>query len=162
MINNSGLTGGSHSQEANDMYLTSILGGLPLTIIFDLGANYDVSGIHIWNYFEGGAEFNAQRGSNAVTISYDVTTGGSSFTSIGNFSFAKSVDNLGSNVGTTAMSNARLIKFDVTSTHGSATWLGLSEVQFTEASAVPEPSSYAAIAGLAVMGFVASRRRRIS
>ena len=29
------------------------------------------------------------------------------------------------------------------------------------ASAVPEPSSYAALAGLAVLGMVASRRRRV-
>lgn len=38
-------------------------------------------------------------------------------------------------------------------------WLMLSEVTFTGASAVPEPSAYAALAGVAALGIVVWRRR---
>ncbi len=143
---------GIHSTLTSDMWLTSLSGSD--YIVFDLGANYDVTNLHVWNYFETGA---ALRGINSVSISYDTTVAGNEFTSAGSYEFASEIDGSGSDIAISTMTNARLVRFDVNSTHGSVYYVGLSEVQFT--SAVPEASTWGVIAGLVSLGVVAWHKR---
>ena len=143
---------GIQSTLTSDMWLTSLSGSD--YIVFDLGANYDVTNLHVWNYFETGA---ALRGINSVSISYDTTVAGNEFTSAGSYEFASEIDGSGSDIAISTMTNARLVRFDVNSTHGSVYYVGLSEVQFT--SAVPEASTWGVIAGLVSLGVVAWHKR---
>ena len=54
--------------------------------------------------------------------------------------------------------------YSIDATTGVATLIGAFDSGITSiaVSAVPEPSTYAAFAGLAVLGLAASRRRRVA
>jgi len=76
-INGTGLTGGGgvfgagvHNTGAGNMWSTNGDFGMPndtppAQITYDLGNNYALSGLHVWNYNESGQ---SNRGANSVTI----------------------------------------------------------------------------------------------
>jgi len=132
-------------------------------VTFDLGSNFALSSITVWNYneFLPGRSDLLDRGANDAEILVANSEGGA-FTSLGNFTFniAPGVANVdfGQDIDLSsfaAAGDARLVRFNITSNHGGDNnFVGLSEVRF---DAIPEPSAgILALVGLA--GFL--RRRR--
>ena len=167
VVDGSGLTGNQHSSYPHGyMWLSS--NTVPESIVFDLGAVYNVTQLHVWNYNEagdwaGGALVDI--GSNAVSVTYgttlsDFTLGGSTGKVGAITTFAKATG-LATYTGETFSTSfdARYVKFDIASNHGHPAYhnAALSEVQFT-GTAVPEPSSVALLGGLGM--FALLRRRR--
>ena len=126
---------------------------------FDLGAMYNVDSFAAWGY-----HFGVNNGNSIKEVTLDFSTdGGTTYGS----SQAINVDfpsspNLATIVDLTA-TNANYIKMTVTDNHfGDAAGgdrVGIAEIRFTSATAVPEPTSLG-ILGLGVLGLVARRRRR--
>jgi hypothetical protein len=112
-------------------------------ITFDLGANYDLGSLTVWNYNETlpGREDLLFRGANEVEILFAESEGGA-FTSAGDFVFAVAPglgdDDFGQTIDLSSISeatNARLVRFNIKSNHGGDNnFVGLSEVRFTGAS----------------------------
>lgn len=143
-------------------------------ITFDLGDNYDLDQLKIWNYGEtnrsGGVGYN-RRGVKDFTISVASSENATDFTPIGDFELARA--NIPNQFGylfegeefLISANNVRLVRFDISSSHFSAIYrgghpVGLSEVRFSgNLSAVPEPSSLA-LFSLAGLGLFARRKRR--
>jgi len=133
-------------------------------ITLDLGSNYTLDSLTVWNYNEtlpGRPEL-LGRGANAVEILVASSEGGA-FSSLGNFNFdiapgLADVD-FGQNIDLSsfgAAGNARQVRFNITSNHGGDnSFVGLSEVRF-DGAAVPEPSA----AILALIGLAGCLRRR--
>lgn len=133
-------------------------------ITFDLGANYDLDSVTVWNYNEtlpNRPEL-LGRGANSVDIMVANSEGGV-FTALGNFTFdiapgAEDVD-FGQVIdlsGFAAADDARLVRFNVLSNHGGDNdFVGLSEVRF---DAIPEPGS-ALLVGLALCALTRRRSR---
>jgi hypothetical protein len=147
-VDGSGLVGGQHGN-VPDHYMWLTKGTyqapndpLPARITFDLEGNYDLDSFHVWNYNEhsGNPALFTKRGANDVTISVASSEGGA-FTSLGSFNFAQA-NGTTTYAGETidlspyaAADNTRLVRFDVTSSHGGDNnFAGLSEVQFRDAS----------------------------
>ena len=133
-------------------------------ITFDMGSNFTLNSLTVWNYNEfltGRADL-LNRGANEVEILVASSEGGT-FASLGNFNFtiAPGVDNVdfGQDIdlsGLGAAADARLVRFNITSSHGGDNnFVGLSEVRF-DGAAVPEPSA----AMLALIGLAGCLRRR--
>jgi len=178
-INQDGLSGagafgaGTHSNTPDgDMWLNrgTFSGGtdtLPATITFDLGANYDLSEIHVWNYNESQSGATA-RGAKDVTISVspDGLPGNLLPLAAGSFVFTEAsglTTDAGFDVGLDdtdpLLSNVRLVRFDITSAIVPALDLaGLSEVQF-DGVLIPEPTSVVLV-GLGLVGIVGFGARR--
>ncbi|MFT6864301.1 MAG: hypothetical protein ACJAVK_002866 [Akkermansiaceae bacterium] len=131
-------------------------------ITFDLGSNYALNSLTVWNYNEmlPGRPDLLGRGANEAEILVASSEGGA-FTSLGNFTFdiAPGADNVdfGQDIDLSsfgAAGDARLVRFNITSNHGGDNdFVGLSEVRF---DAVPEPS----VGILALLGLAGSLRRR--
>lgn len=138
---------------------------LPAFVVFDLGGNYDLDSLKVWNYNEAFASPTlVQRGANSVDISVASAPGGP-FTALGNFNFTIAPGTTDVDFGQvidlssfTAANNAQLVRFDILTNHGGDnSFAGLSEVRFSGA-VVPEPASAGFIA-LALAGLVLRRRR---
>tara|TARA_B110000037_G_scaffold215817_1_gene273801 strand:+ start:730 stop:1434 length:705 start_codon:yes stop_codon:yes gene_type:complete len=133
-------------------------------ITFDLGGSTALSSLTVWNYNEmlpGRADL-LNRGANAVEILVASAEGGA-FASLGNFNFtiAPGVDNVdfGQDIdlsGLGAAGDTRLVRFNITSSHGGDNnFVGLSEVRF-DGAPVPEPTTGI----LALIGLAGCLRRR--
>ena len=90
---------------------------------------------------------------------YDFTSGG--WTQLGGIhtlAEASAVDGqlYGGVYGLSSIPEARYLAIEVIDNYGSAVRTGLAEAVIT---AIPEPASYAALAGLVLFGFAAGRRR---
>lgn len=110
------------------MWLARIDGGRPPgSVTFDLGANYELSKVRVWNYFETGF---LDRATKDVRISIATDAQDPSFVTLGQFEFPRETTGVGSDVPL-AITNARLIRFDIDSAYGSNVWVGLSEVKFS-------------------------------
>ncbi len=180
-INGSGLSVGNHDSNLANMWLTELnLSSNDPWIIYDLGNNYNVASLHLWNYNESGIsnfQPNSDRGIKTATIFTSSTDTSPTWTSQGTFSFAKA---FGSSTyagedKTLAVSNVRLVKIQaLTNWKGysyPASWpggyqndynavTGLSEIQF-DGVLVPEPSTLLLLAcGLIGLLAYAWRRRR--
>lgn len=137
---------------------------LPTFVVFDLGGNYNMDSIRVWNYNETRLAALTGRGSNSVDISVSSSVGGL-FTSLGNFTFNQATGSETTDFSQIvdiaalgAADNTRLIRFDILSNHGGDNeFAGLSEVRFN-GNAVPEPAAMGFMA-LASSGLVLRRRR---
>jgi hypothetical protein len=169
IINGNGFTEatGFHSSAGGDNISwtsgTSTANPLPHFITIDLGANYDLSFVKIWNW---NTSSSLSAGSRDIDLSVASSIGGG-FTLLG--SFVLTIGPGLSNVdfgqvidlsGFAAADNARLVRIDIKSNHGwtNASFpglAGLSEIRF---DGVPEPSVFAAF-GLGVFALLGRRRR---
>jgi len=171
-INGTGLTGGAgvfgagvHGTASADMWSTNGDFGVPndtppAQITYDLGDNYTLSGLHVWNYNEIGQ---SARGANSVTISVSPTGLTGDLVSLGVFTFveATGLGYLGAAVplgSSSLLDNVRLVRFDIATNFGGTDFVGLSEVQF-DGVVIPEPSSLL-LAGLGMLGLAGYGRRR--
>lgn len=142
--------------------------GLLGHIVFDLGAVYDVSQFHVWNYNEGANSTTLARGANAVTVlvSESNTLTGLAATGPGISTLAgptalTSASGASGDAGTnySAAFRARYVRFDISSNHGGDDrFVGLSEIRF-DGTPVPEPSALL-LAGLAALGLAGVAWRR--
>jgi len=154
-IDGSGLSSGNHSSTPDGtMWLTRGNANfyppndpLPAFITFDLGQNYSLSGIHVWNYNEDGF---TSRSAASVEILVSSTTNvgdlvrldnsGSDFLftqATGQSDYAGFQLNLSGVTNPELLQDARLVRFNILSNYGDTNaFVGLSEVQF--AAAVPE------------------------
>lgn len=135
---------------------------LPAFITFDLEDNYDLSSFTVWNYNESGA---TARGANGVTVSVASSEGGSftALAGITTFTIAQgdAVTAFGETFDLTALAaagNVRLLRIDITSSHGGDfDFAGLSEIRF-DGEAVPEPTT-TALLGLGGLALILRRRK---
>jgi len=179
-INGSELVGDRHRATNGDgMWYTDSGQFDPSTnnfahITFDLGANYDLDQVDIWNYGETGEISNSTGATRSGVKDFRISVASSEtapFTSLGDFSLARAEIPFvhgylfeGESFSIPA-TNAKLVRFDIFSSYFTAEngWfdrpVGLSEVAFTGSlTAVPEPSSLI-LFSTATLGLVTQRRR---
>jgi hypothetical protein len=150
LVNGSGLSGGTHWISPWDMWLSG--GSVPQSVVFDLGAVYNVTQLNVWNYNESAPWNNI--GAKNVSVTYGTTVsgltlGGSTGTvgAITTFAQATGLANDTGEAFSTSF-NARYVKFDISSNYGYAWATGLSEVQFIGLAAQEPNASYGSWAGL--------------
>lgn len=134
--------------------------GVGAVITFDLGANYDLDSMRVWNYNESGAF--TQRGANDVEILIANSLTSPSFVSVGNIDFAQAsgatsytgefIDFVANSI---VANNVRLLRFNISSNYGDASeFIGLSEIQFDGVeTVVPEPATLLMWSVLGIVGF---------
>ena len=172
VINGSGFdpSTGIHDTNATNMWLSDGDGvnennegenGLPTSISFDLGANYDLTALNVWNYNEA-VQGLTSRGAREVSISVASGPFGS-YVPIGLFEFDEApgtTSDFGQLISLEDIAgtdNVRRIRFDINSNWGAANeYVGLSELRFS-GRLVPEPTS---LSLLALGGLALARRRR--
>ena len=144
----------------DNSYHQAINNTLPNFITFDLGDNYHLDSLKVWNYNDPS---NLTIGARDVTISVASSDGATypgAFTDIwtGEFDQAPGLDNIDfGQVIALNVSDVRLVRFDITSNYGFTALGGLtgfSEVRF----ATPEPSS-TALLGLGGFALMLRRKR---
>ena len=133
----------------------------PITdITFNLGAEYDLGSVILWNYNETQDAFpdgQTQRGISSVTASF--STDGLIFTGATTLNFAEAggLPVAGQTVGMVA-SDVQYVKFTDFVTHGDTVLTGFSEIRFA-AAAIPEPATASMLLGLGASLMVFLRRR---
>jgi hypothetical protein len=144
VVNGVGLTGNQHGAISDRIaWLNAGIKdthtkGVGARITFDLGKNHDLASMHVWNYNESRGADLSRRGVKDVEILIDSNAAGKSFKSVGVMTLARANgknDYRGKSYNFAAkritIKNARLIRFNIKSTHGGDSELvGLSEVQF--------------------------------
>jgi len=140
---------------------------LPVHVTFNLGANYDLNSIKIWNFNGSGV---VSAGAKDISISVATSDVGplsviksgivlAQATRTNDVDFGQVVD-LTSGVNFAAK-NIRLVRIDITTNHGfthlGTELVGLSEVRFDGVTAIPEPGS---LTLLSLVGLCVLRRRR--
>jgi hypothetical protein len=165
-IDGSGLTGNTHTNAPDDtMWLSD--GGVEatgdVTITWDLGASYGLTGFHLWNYNES-AGGNSNRGVAVadilVSTTSDFSSGVTSFLGYSSFLQAS-----GSSADPGAdyafpgdvTATGRYVRFQNMDNFPTAdAYIGVAEIQFT---AIPEPTSFAILC-LGTTGLLRVARRR--
>jgi hypothetical protein len=124
---------------------------VPATIVFDLGATYDVTSMHIWNGYW--ANYQSGRSANQVEIS--TSSNLSAWTSQGTTYFAEApttdVSYTGFDVTNLSWTGTRYVRFQIDSNWGGGdcgNCITLSEVQFSAGAGgqVPEPATFSLVA----------------
>lgn len=142
---------------------TGIAGGTPdpaPEIIFDLGAIENIGEMHVYNYNEAAGELH-ERGVEEVEIlvSNDNFFGDTRSLGVFNFDIATGLPGLAGQIIDLGGAQGQFVKFDIISSHnGDNGFVGLNEVQFFRANAVPEPAT--ALLGLMGLAGLTARRRR--
>jgi len=143
------------------------------SITFDLGAEYTIGGLHVWNYNAVGSggpshqeRLMTMAGMREVGVTFSTTSIDAGFGDQEDLVFAQGTglsDYTGEDLFFSTTYTARYIKFQPTSNYGHVWhYTGLSEVRFLDTGgAIPEPSTVALLAmgaiGLLIYGW---RRRR--
>lgn len=151
VINGSGLNGGLHDGDFNNMWMTD-LGTQAATLTFDLGAEHLLSGVNIWNY---NVDFGLDRGAREFVLSLSLD--GSDYDQVLSSTLAQGTGTLLAAQSFAFSGIARYVRLDILNNYGDQ-WsaVGLGEVNFT---AVPEPGVLPLLAaGLGLIGL--SMRRR--
>ncbi|MDG2014014.1 MAG: PEP-CTERM sorting domain-containing protein [Pirellulaceae bacterium] len=153
-------TTATHSTFFGDMWLNSS-GGTVGNLIFDLGGTYSFSDIAIWQYDN---DDDQDRGVKDFTL--ESSSDGISFTPLlgtTTLSIAQylPITNEPAQIFALGNTTASHVRLNYLNNYGDPVLTGLSEVQFVEATAIPEPSTIAMFGiGAGVMGLVSIRRRR--
>jgi hypothetical protein len=146
--------------------------GTPVWLKFDLGQNYDLERLRVWNgdFFRADHNPDGAFSANQTDLYYSSAAGdpgddfNTGWTSAGGTNLtAPTLASGGVSAGLWGPTdeidltgtNARWFAMNVTSTHGQD-WFRIAEVQFHQ---VPEPSAFA-LFGLAGVGLLLRRRRR--
>ena len=129
---------------------------------YDLDQSYELTGLHYWNdNTDDGAPANPDRSIENVTLSFS-SDGGTTIDATITETFLQgpvkgNANYTGETITFASNQNANWVSITVDSMHDSSSdFASLGEVRFT---AIPEPSSYAAIGGLLALGAVMCRRR---
>ena len=168
------------SSTENGNYRTGAFppGGTDFTFTFSLGGNYNLTGVHVWGYnadadntySSPGLALNRLRvevsndgGANWI-LAQDLTTGGALVQPTTGQPTAGETISF-SYVATSGVDTVRFTHMDSFWSPGGGDFYayrkGVAEVRFiAETTAIPEPSSFATLAGLAMLGSAALRRRR--
>lgn len=145
----------THGNHYSDMWMSDEATTGVLT--FDLGGLYAVSAVDIWQYNYSN---NAERGVQDFDIL--VSTDGSNFTPLFTdltLAISQNESTIDSQQFWLSNINATHIQIDIKSNYGEPYYVGLSEVQFST-GLVPEPSSYALLAGITGLTLTLARRRK--
>jgi len=131
IINRSGLIANQHSVvPTGNMWLSSGSGSpVGQQATFDLGANYNLNGMHVWNYNENNF---TSRGVSNVVVEVASAVGGP-YTVVGTNTFVRAtgMNNYTGDDYSLSATNVRVVRFTVLSTHGDSSYVGLSEVEFS-------------------------------
>jgi hypothetical protein len=169
-IDGTGLPGGTpaltgaHSATWKDHWWSQTL---TPQITIDLGDTYSLTGVHIWNYNEGGQ---TGRGLKDVIINVSPDADTNNLAYLGGWTFAEAtgsstytgfdLDLTGLNAS--LLSNVRYFQIVASGTHGTSwdSYGGLAEIQFdATAQSVPDTGSTAALLGAGVIALGFARRR---
>lgn len=179
VVDSSGLTGNVHSTDpGGTMWLNAgngffnggnadptNPGGVGAVISFNLGGQFDLSEMRVWNYNEqsrSGNFFNRGARSVSVFAAPDLT---SPLQHVGDYEFLRATGaGYVGDVYSLNISDVQLVEFRISSNHNNnqaadALLVGLAEVQFF--SSVPEPSA-AAFLLVGAAGYLLRNRRRRS
>jgi len=170
-IDGTGLPGGTpaltgaHSATWKDHWWSQTL---TPQITIDLGDTYSLTGVHIWNYNEGGQ---TGRGLKDVIINVSPDADTNNLAYLGGWTFAEATG-LSTYTGfdldltglktASLLSNVRYFQIVASSTHGTNgnDYGGLAEIQFdATAPSVPDTGSTAALLGVGVAALAFARRR---
>ncbi|MCH7228411.1 hypothetical protein [Haloferula sp. A504] len=124
---------------------------------FDLGGTYTVGTAHIWNFNTSEADRAARSASTVRLIFSENSTFGDADDSFQDLSLSPGTGlttYTGEHIALTQVSDVTNIRLEIL-TNGGNTFAAMSEVRF---SAIPEPSSFALVAGM--FGLTCVRRRR--
>jgi hypothetical protein len=137
-------------------------------ITIDLGDTYSLTGVHIWNYNEGGQ---TGRGLKDVIINVSPDADTNNLAYLGSWTFAEATgfyNYTGFDLDLTGLktasllSNVRYFQIVASGTHGTSwdSYGGLAEIQFdATAQSVPDTGSTAALLGAGVIALGFARRR---
>lgn len=155
LVDGSGLTGDLHGTcyDQNTCWQNGFGGLVPATIVFDLGATYDLASMHVWNGYWG--NFQSGRGAHEVDVS--TSSDLSLWIDQGTFNFPEApttvTDYAGFDVPDLAWAGARYVRFQINSNWGGGdcgSCITMSEVQFFQAAGqgeAPEPATVVLAAG---------------
>jgi hypothetical protein len=139
------------------------------TIQWDLGAQFSLTDIHMWNYNEyygNPSQPFYERGVQTADVQVSKTGLAGSWTDLGVMTFLPATGSTsysGSDYPL-AVNDARYVQFNVLSSFGGIgagdNYTGISEIRFVGGAPTPEPASFV-LCGLGAVGLlVAARRRR--
>ena len=155
LINDSGLTGGLHDTNFNNMWLNDAEGaGGKLT--FNLGSQYSITSADIWQY--NATCCGLDRGVENFNIFS--STDGVNFIFVTNAHLTESPGGLISAQTVSFNTTANYVMFDILSNYGNPYFTGLSEVKFNSGAApVPEPATML-LMGTGLAGLVGACRKK--
>ncbi len=151
----------THNNAAGSQWQAKDVSANQVTITFDLGGQYDLTGFHLWNgceYWSGTGD-ETDKGVKEATVLFS-TDNGNNWTSMGAMTFARGLDNnayTGEDYAA-VMNGATHVRFDVLSNwsaDGQSGQTGIAEVRFV---AIPEPATLGLI-GVFGVGTIFIRRR---